>query len=304
MPDENTVMFLSAVLSENEKMVENLLNNGTNPDVTDSKGRTALMIAAYKGNFDIVRLLVERGASIYIASSDGHTALEIASAKGFDKIAEYLELEKNAASLMIINPSTNKKNTGVDKNKEVNAYNSEFLHSSEPVKKENKKTLSKGADEIYCPHCAAVIKSQAVICVKCGCMVRNDIPQGNSGNFSEQTSPQTVININGNSNQSPNNNYNTHHNSAASYNKNNFNLGEGSIVLFNAYNNHQIIVSNAGLYCFLFGAFYLAYKGIWGHAILAIILGIFTGGISWLIYPFFAHNIIVNHYLERGYKSE
>jgi len=273
MPDSNTVMFLSAVLSENEKIVEDLLNNGTNPDVTDDKGRTALMIAAYKGNFEIVKLLMERGASIHMTSKDGHTALEMAHAKGFEKIEEYLELEKNAASLMIISPSSSKKSSTINKSNEPKTYNSEFLQRSEHTKKENVKLASKGADEIYCPHCAAVIKSQAVICVKCGCMVRNDTPS-NSNN--EQNSPQTVININGN-NQNPKNNYNTYNNSAPSYN---LNRGESSIVLFNAYNNHQIIVSNAGLYCFLFSAFYLAYKGIWGHAILAIILGIFTGGLS------------------------
>lgn len=76
------------------------------------------------------------------------------------------------------------------------------------------------------------------------------------------------------------------------------------MILVNTYNNHKVLISGAWLWCLLFGAFYFAYKGIWGHAILAIILGIITGGLSWLIYPFFSRNIIINHYLERGYKIE
>jgi len=72
--------------------------------------------------------------------------------------------------------------------------------------------------------------------------------------------------------------------------------------LINPTNNYEVSVSLAGLWCFLFGSIYLAYKGVWGQAFLSFILACFTCGISWLIYPFFAEKIIVDHYQKNGWK--
>lgn len=72
--------------------------------------------------------------------------------------------------------------------------------------------------------------------------------------------------------------------------------------LVNPVNNYEISVSYAFLWCFLFGSFYFAYKGVWGQAFLSAIIAIFTCGISWLIYPFFAEKIIVDHYRKAGWK--
>jgi hypothetical protein len=74
--------------------------------------------------------------------------------------------------------------------------------------------------------------------------------------------------------------------------------------LVNPGNNYKIRVSFAFLWCLLFGCFYFMYKGCWGHAILAFILGCCTLGISWLIYPFFAEKAVIDHYLKLGYKVE
>lgn len=56
------------------------------------------------------------------------------------------------------------------------------------------------------------------------------------------------------------------------------------------------------LWCFLFGSFYFIYKGIWRHAIISFILTIATVGISWIVYPFIASNILENNYLKNGWK--
>ena len=69
-------------------------------------------------------------------------------------------------------------------------------------------------------------------------------------------------------------------------------------------NNYKVIVSSATLWCFLFGCFYFMYKGVWGPAILAFFLAIFTCGISWLIFPFFAEKLIIDHYMKQGYAIE
>lgn len=60
----------------------------------------------------------------------------------------------------------------------------------------------------------------------------------------------------------------------------------------------------AWLWTLLFGAIYFAVRGVWTHAIVGLILAIFTYGISWLIYPFFAKNIIATHYLKTGWVIE
>jgi hypothetical protein len=50
-----------------------------------------------------------------------------------------------------------------------------------------------------------------------------------------------------------------------------------------------------------FGCFYLAYKEVWLHAAIAAVLAIFSYGLSWLIYPFFAYRIIVDSYRRKGW---
>ncbi len=53
----------------------------------------------------------------------------------------------------------------------------------------------------------------------------------------------------------------------------------------------------------LFGCIYFAVRGVWTHAAAGLLLAILTGGISWLIYPFFAHSIMRRHYLRRGWQE-
>lgn len=61
------------------------------------------------------------------------------------------------------------------------------------------------------------------------------------------------------------------------------------------------VSSVAWLWVLLFGVIYFAVKGVWTHAFAGLFLAIITGGISWLIYPFFASGIMRKHYLKRGW---
>jgi threonine/homoserine efflux transporter RhtA len=63
------------------------------------------------------------------------------------------------------------------------------------------------------------------------------------------------------------------------------------------------VSSIAWLWCLLFGFFYFAVKGAWRHALLGIIFAVLTAGISWLIYPFFAKKIVINHYRRMGWRE-
>ncbi|WP_321403850.1 DUF2628 domain-containing protein [Maridesulfovibrio sp.] len=62
------------------------------------------------------------------------------------------------------------------------------------------------------------------------------------------------------------------------------------------------VSDNVGWIVLLFGPFYFAVKGVWTHCAASLIIAFCTGGISWLIYPFFAKSIMENHYLKNGWK--
>ena len=59
--------------------------------------------------------------------------------------------------------------------------------------------------------------------------------------------------------------------------------------------------SLAWLWTLLFGCFYFAVKGVWSHVLISFCLGLFTCGLSWIVYPFFASGIIRKSYLKKGW---
>jgi hypothetical protein len=69
----------------------------------------------------------------------------------------------------------------------------------------------------------------------------------------------------------------------------------------NPANGYVEEVTNAPLWCLLFGCIYFAVKGVWTHAVAALLLALVTFCISWLVYPFFATQIMRTHYLRRGW---
>jgi len=79
-----------------------------------------------------------------------------------------------------------------------------------------------------------------------------------------------------------------------------------SIQITNPQNNYTetLYYANVTFWTFIFGIFYFAYKGVWTHFAISLILAILTAGISWLIYPFFTHSILKSHYLQKGWIVE
>lgn len=71
----------------------------------------------------------------------------------------------------------------------------------------------------------------------------------------------------------------------------------------NPTNGYVEEVSSPGLWVLLFGFIYFAVKGVWTHAVAGLVLACFTFGISWLIYPFFASDIMRKHYLKQGWAE-
>lgn len=69
----------------------------------------------------------------------------------------------------------------------------------------------------------------------------------------------------------------------------------------NPANGYVEEVSAPGLWVFLWAPIYFAVKGVWGHAAVSVLL--FPLIIPWLIYPFFARNIMRTHYLRKGWEE-
>jgi serine/threonine-protein phosphatase 6 regulatory ankyrin repeat subunit B len=69
------------------------VRHGANINMQDEDGRTALNIAAEKGNVGVMQLLVQEGANVNIQDKDGRTALNIAAEKGNVGVVQLLVQE-------------------------------------------------------------------------------------------------------------------------------------------------------------------------------------------------------------------
>jgi ankyrin repeat protein len=82
--------MFSAVEAEDIDAVRKLLNQGVDPNTTDSKGNSILMIAARQGSDQIVALLIARRANVGQRTSFGDTALLMACLKGDETVVRRL----------------------------------------------------------------------------------------------------------------------------------------------------------------------------------------------------------------------
>jgi uncharacterized protein len=74
----NNLIF-EASLNGQLSLVKNLLAEGTDVNIADEDGRTALMYASYNGHVELIKELIEKGASVNLQDSYGRTALMMAS---------------------------------------------------------------------------------------------------------------------------------------------------------------------------------------------------------------------------------
>ncbi len=59
----------------------------------------------------------------------------------------------------------------------------------------------------------------------------------------------------------------------------------------------------AWLWCLLFGPLYFASKGNWRMVFIGLFCGLFTIGLSWLVFPFFVYKINRKELMLRGFKE-
>ena len=100
-----TPLMLAAFRGDTAGVI-NLLECGEDVNARDADGDTALMFAAYRGHGLIVALLLQYGANVYARARNGWTAKKAAQSGLHEHIADMLqraETEGAPSSLSFIN---------------------------------------------------------------------------------------------------------------------------------------------------------------------------------------------------------
>ena len=82
--------FLQSAYKGHSEKLKDLVELGVPVDLTDEKGRTALMLAAYNGHTSIVEFLLAKGADVNAKDKDGQTALFYTSKRSFNETSDFL----------------------------------------------------------------------------------------------------------------------------------------------------------------------------------------------------------------------
>ena len=83
--------LMLAAFRGNTAAVINLLERGADVNARDADGDTALMFAAHKGHALVVTLLLQYGANVYARARNGWTAKKAAQSGLHRQIAEMLQ---------------------------------------------------------------------------------------------------------------------------------------------------------------------------------------------------------------------
>jgi len=87
--------LMAAIINQNVKMVNILLDHGANIHRENNAENTPLIIAVWNGNLEIVKLLVNAGADIEDTNNWNTSLIQIAKDNGHTEIVEYLKELKN-----------------------------------------------------------------------------------------------------------------------------------------------------------------------------------------------------------------
>ena len=60
-------------------------------------------------------------------------------------------------------------------------------------------------------------------------------------------------------------------------------------------------IAHCWAWALLFGVFYFLYRRVWAHALISAIAAMVTYGVAWLIYPFFAREVMRKHLVAQGW---
>ncbi|HEX8339144.1 MAG TPA: ankyrin repeat domain-containing protein [Pyrinomonadaceae bacterium] len=94
--------LMLAAFRGNTAAVINLLERGADVNARDGDGDTALMFAAYKGHALVVALLLQYGANVYARARNGWTAKKAAQASLNEHIADMLQRAETEGAPQIL----------------------------------------------------------------------------------------------------------------------------------------------------------------------------------------------------------
>ena len=94
--------LMLAAFRGNTVAVINLLERGADVNARDGDGDTALMFAAYKGHALVVALLLQYGANVYARARNGWTAKKAAQAGLHHELAEMLRRAETEGAAKIL----------------------------------------------------------------------------------------------------------------------------------------------------------------------------------------------------------
>lgn len=86
---QNTALHAAIAGAKSIEVIDFLLTNGADPNISDSEGHTPLHIAAFEGNTSIAERLLKKGAEIKTNKS-GKTPIEIAEERGNSKFIKLI----------------------------------------------------------------------------------------------------------------------------------------------------------------------------------------------------------------------
>jgi len=113
----NSQDLISAAVCNDLQEVKKLIRSGTNLDLQDNYGSTALILASYNNYIEIVKELIKAGANVDLQDVEGNTALIWTSYNN------YIEIVKELIK------------AGADWNIKDNDNNNDFLDYLEPKDK-------------------------------------------------------------------------------------------------------------------------------------------------------------------------
>jgi uncharacterized protein len=96
-----TPLMLAAFRGDTTAVI-NLLEGGAEVNARDKDGDTALMFAAYRGHALIVALLLQYGANVYARARNGWTAKKAAQAGLNQQIEEVLKRAETGAAAAVV----------------------------------------------------------------------------------------------------------------------------------------------------------------------------------------------------------
>jgi ankyrin repeat protein len=83
--------LITAVVMRDQEAVAELLQDGKNPNVRQSDGQTALMIATSMGDTELMKVLLSKGADPNLRGPRGANALTLAQESGRAELIQLLE---------------------------------------------------------------------------------------------------------------------------------------------------------------------------------------------------------------------